>query len=611
MQKKQVNSDSLMQTAAPQKQNSATPAPKKKNTFFFQPKPVLPTGRLTINQPGNSGNYRDEQEADAVADKIMRMPEPALLPEKKPFFSPPTVNTQQTMATKPALLEQEDHIEETEAALPDIQTKLSFDAIPPPPDDHKKNDTASIQRKCAHCEEEEKKIQRKENNAEAAVSQHIESYIGSLSGGRFLSRDERSFFEPRMDYDFNNVRLHTDSAADKSAQSIKALAYTTGNNIVFRANQYQPETNEGKKLLAHELTHVIQQKQNGLALQRSVDEDDITDTPPRYSFSTRCGWIDWSHADGGMTAQLLQSIKGASDAMRASGETAPMLVTTPPMESHGGPFLLSSVTPSFRIKRPLSSDEVLSVALRVFMLQSLAFENLQQWTDALGESSFSAEDLPSNIIAFYMAASNFSRDDITTICDVMDADSSLAEFETNEPTERNRTFSPLASSLTTGWPVELSSITPADIDGPLMDQPTGTLNTFGGAARDINLAEYNALLSGALSVVSISGNNTIDISSTESSSAAGNHFEVAGLGASHNYMFRWNMLDDSDNAYAMWSDSGGVHQYSSANNAYIGSGTRALLRERGITTARVNCRIAISNAQQFNEVFRLRVNFTW
>jgi hypothetical protein len=111
-----------------------------------------------------------------------------------------------------------------------------------------------------------------------------------------------------------------------------------------------------------------------------------------------------------------------------------------------------------------------------------------------------------------------------------------------------------------------------------MDSPTGTLNTFGGASRDINLAEYNALLSGALSVVSVSGSNTIDISSTESSSAAGNHFEIAGLSASHNYMFRWNILDDNNNAYA---------------------------------TATVNCRVAISNAQQFNEVFRLRVNFTW
>lgn len=476
-----------------------------------------------------------------------------------------------------------------------------------------KNNRAFVQRKCQHCEDDKKVLRRKEVNSEAALTNvPAENYINSLNGkGKSLSHEERSFFEPRLGYDFSDVQLHTDSNANQSAKNINALAYTHGNNIIFGPGKYQPGTTEGKKLMAHELTHVVQQKQNTAIIQRSIDEDGITDTPPRYSFSTRCGWIDWSHAGTGMTSQLIQTIQNASDAMRASGDTTPQPVTTPAMESHGGPFLLSSVTPSFHIKRPLSADEVLSVALRVFMLQSLAFENLQQWTDAIGKSSFSAEDLPSNIISFYRAARNFSRDDITTICDVMDADSSLAEFETNEPTERNRTFRPLASSQTTGWPGDLSSISPADIDGPLMDSPTGTLNTFGGASRDINLAEYNALLSGALSVVSVSGSNTIDISSTESSSAAGNHFEIAGLSASHNYMFRWNILDDNNNAYAMWSDSGGVHQYSSANNAYIGSGTRALFRERGITTATVNCRVAISNAQQFNEVFRLRVNFTW
>jgi hypothetical protein len=337
--------------------------------------------------------------------------------------------------------------------------------------------------------------------------------------------------------------------------------------------QYDPNTGTGKKLLAHELTHVMQQNdQPSLPVQRSIDEDGITDTPPRYSFSTRCGWIDWSHASGGMTANLIQTIKNASDAMRDSGETTPQLVTTPAMESHGGPFLLSSVTPSFHIKKPLSDAEVLSVALRVFMLQSLAFENLQQWTDALGKSSFSAEDLPSNMISFYMAARNFSQDDIGVICDVQDADTSLAEFESNEPTTRNKTFRPLASSQTTGWPADLNSISPADIDGPLMDSPTGTLNTLANASKDINLAEYNNLLNGSLSIASASGSSTIDISSTESSSAAGNHFHIAGLPGSHNYTFRWNILDDSNNAYAMWSDSGGVHQYNSAaNDAYIGS----------------------------------------
>ena len=65
--------------------------------------------------------------------------------------------------------------------------------------------------------------------------------------------------ENRFGYDFSRVKIHTDTVATKSAQSINALAYTSGNNIVFDEGQYSPNTANGKKLLAHELTHVVQQ----------------------------------------------------------------------------------------------------------------------------------------------------------------------------------------------------------------------------------------------------------------------------------------------------------------------------------------------------------------
>ena len=134
---------------------------------------------------------------------------------------------------------------------------------------------STIQRKCTQCEDEENKVQRKGNGIEAIPTASNENYISSLSGGRALSRKERSFFEPRMGYDFSDMRLHTDSAADKSAKNLDAFAYTKGNNIVFAANQYQPGTENGKRLMAHELTHTIQQKNNnalqGKFIQRSDD----------------------------------------------------------------------------------------------------------------------------------------------------------------------------------------------------------------------------------------------------------------------------------------------------------------------------------------------------
>lgn len=119
-----------------------------------------------------------------------------------------------------------------------------------------------LQRKCAHCEDQEKKLQMKQTvDGERMASSELENYVGSLSGGgQPLSDDVRGFYEPHFGYDFSNVRVHTNTFAAKSAQSINALAYTSGNHIVFNEGQYSPDSNGGKKLLGHELTHVVQQQ---------------------------------------------------------------------------------------------------------------------------------------------------------------------------------------------------------------------------------------------------------------------------------------------------------------------------------------------------------------
>src|SRR6185437_8833730 len=71
---------------------------------------------------------------------------------------------------------------------------------------------------------------------------------------------EKLFFEPKFGYDFSKVKIHNDVNAWKSAQSANALAYTIGNDIVFNQNKFSPDSKEGKKLLAHELVHVMQQR---------------------------------------------------------------------------------------------------------------------------------------------------------------------------------------------------------------------------------------------------------------------------------------------------------------------------------------------------------------
>ncbi len=187
------------------------------NAAFFQPK-------LTINQP----NDAYEQEADAMADRVIRMPGKK---NGETFFKSPL---------------------------------------------------SSIQRKCQHCGEEDKMLHRKETNSETiAASPHSENYIHSLNGtGRPLTTSERSFFEPRFGHDFSGVQLHTDAEANHSAKSLNALAYTHGNNIVFAKGEDNTNTDSGKKLMAHELTHVVQQGGATGRIQKQ-DAPDPNAPPPQ------------------------------------------------------------------------------------------------------------------------------------------------------------------------------------------------------------------------------------------------------------------------------------------------------------------------------------------
>ncbi|MBV7337529.1 DUF4157 domain-containing protein [Chloroflexi bacterium TSY] len=93
------------------------------------------------------------------------------------------------------------------------------------------------------------------------VSPRFEGRLNHLSGGgQLLSGATRAFFEPRFGYDFSRVRLHHNAQAAALAKTINARAFTIGHEIVFGAGQYVPQSAEGQKLLAHELTHVVQQK---------------------------------------------------------------------------------------------------------------------------------------------------------------------------------------------------------------------------------------------------------------------------------------------------------------------------------------------------------------
>ena len=143
--------------------------------------------KLKIGQP----NDKYEQEADRVADEVVRMPE---------------------------LQVQQQPVEDKEILKP----KESYDQTP-------------------------------------KVTSNFESCINvTRGGGQPLPKSTRSFFEPRFGRDFSSVNIHNNPEAAEMARMLKAQAFTIGQDIVFGSGQYERETNAGKKLLAHELTHVIQ-----------------------------------------------------------------------------------------------------------------------------------------------------------------------------------------------------------------------------------------------------------------------------------------------------------------------------------------------------------------
>ncbi|MDZ8257456.1 eCIS core domain-containing protein [Nostoc sp. ChiQUE01b] len=168
-----------------------------------------PQTKLTLNQPGDI--Y--EQEADSVAKLVMqRMSEPVQSIQRE------------------ALPEEEDQ----------LQMKSLADSV-----------TLLVQR---------------QGKGRTAATSELETSIQQARGnGQPLADDIKQPMEEAFGADFGSVRVHTDAQSNSLNESIQARAFTTGQDVFFRQGEYSPETNAGKELLAHELTHVVQQ--NGSAVQ--------------------------------------------------------------------------------------------------------------------------------------------------------------------------------------------------------------------------------------------------------------------------------------------------------------------------------------------------------
>jgi len=522
---------------------------------------------------------------------------------------------------------------------------------------------------CAECGNKKQMLQR------CAANQNEPTEVPPIvhevlrSPGQPLDAETRAFMEPRFGHDFSQVRVHTDVKAAESAKAVNALAYTVGRNVVFGEGHHIPGITKSKHLLAHELVHVIQQnvteysprklvidksgnpydqqaeqianqvvsntlfsnhqstpqpsliKQpinqgSPIPIMRVPDEDGIKDTPPHYSYSKNCGWIDWGHALPQHAEKLINQVREASSRIAASpGSQTEEEVVGPRMEAKKMGILFSGVTPIAHIRRSLSGDEVLSVALRIFMLQSLGFESMQERTEWIGKSSFSEEDLPSNIIGFYRSARGFDRPKIEKLCDLWSVTDALNKYQ-GYKFSKNSSFRPLSLPLEGSWPTALSDIQPAEAGGALVDVPEGKFESSLDRTERKSLGSFigfEVINSGQLHIEPIGVNSPIDISNEGTDPDTAPHFEVRSLPAQHNLQFRWSIRDKQDNSYQMWGKDGRVFQYGPQYNAYIGSRTRALLKSRGVKDATINCRViaGYGHVGQIDRLLTLPVTFTW
>jgi Domain of unknown function (DUF4157) len=115
-----------------------------------------------------------------------------------------------------------------------------------------------------------------EKSSAAEIPESLHEVL--LSPGQSLDASSLAYFETRFGHDFSHVRVHTGAAADQSARELNAYAFTVGHDIVFGQGKLAPERHEGRRLLAHELTHVVQSTGDPTVVRRYVGGDIRTQT---------------------------------------------------------------------------------------------------------------------------------------------------------------------------------------------------------------------------------------------------------------------------------------------------------------------------------------------
>lgn len=211
--------------------------------------------KMAVSEPGDAV----EREADAVADRVMRTPDSAgkgVAPDSKAGAPPPAAGNKKSAALTAGAGSKGDDVKR--------------EAAPAAQQNDKKAGTQAGAKTGGKTDQQpsgpqagKTEVQRKETApAPAGDSDKAPSAASELAGklgaGQPLDAATRAWFEPKLGRDLSDVRIHTDAGAAQAAQQLAARAFTFGNHIAFAAGEYQPDSESGKRLLAHELAHVMQ-----------------------------------------------------------------------------------------------------------------------------------------------------------------------------------------------------------------------------------------------------------------------------------------------------------------------------------------------------------------
>ncbi len=315
--------------------------------FSYQTKQKERTGttvqpKLKIGQPGD----KYEQEADAVADRVMRM------------------NQSETMQMQP--------IEEEE----EVMQKLRMQPI----------------------EEQEEAVQAKSNSV-SEISPDLTNQLNSTQGkGNAMPHQTNQFMSSALGSDFSGVKIHTGTESIQMNQHLGARAFTHGNDIYFNNGEFSPDNNEGKRLLAHELTHVAQQntdlKKSKLQVSNTNHNNDNNLLQTKEDLIQRDGGTTAAVAALAyqITSEVLSSAGGGSDIDLTVDEMTGMYysrnATAEGRSTQTSPSIRKSHTFSYLLESVLFRSNLIELTLRMdYEVDSFGVGNISFAIDSINDAS--------------------------------------------------------------------------------------------------------------------------------------------------------------------------------------------------------------------------------